>query len=160
MSLGIFVFLKPWRIKNVPWVGKPTYYLGVTLIVFGVLACVATYAACHSIRSNGPFAGRMVEIGIESKPLQVTAHDLLTRWDAVHEGRTPPQELSIDRVGTVVVAQAELSKKWWYKRLPASWRISLHEAVVQLNVERQPKTEIKMPNIDVSDFGSLFSSKK
>lgn len=151
MSIGILAFLKPWRIKNIPWVGKPIYYGGIALIAL----CIVTYAACYSIRLNGPFAGSMVEIGIESKPLQVTAHDLLTRWDAVYEGRTLPQELSVDRVGTVIVAQAELSKKWWYKRLPASQRTSLHEAIVQLNVERQPKTEIKVP-----DFSTLFSSKK
>lgn len=164
MSIGILAFLKPWRIKKIPYVGKPIYYLCVTAVTLLVVAGVATYAACHSIRMKGPFAERMVEIGKKDSPLQVTAHELLTRWDAVH-GKEPRKEEDPARRAVIeFCVKEELRNKTLFAWLPDNQQASLREAIVQLNIERQPKIDV--PKVDLSTFKApdisnlFFSSKK
>jgi len=133
-----------------------------------IICGYVTYATvCSCIRANyGSVAARKVEIGNALMPLQVTAHELLTRWDAVH-GKEPPKEEDPDRRATIEsCAKVELVKNTWFKWLPVGQRASLQEAIVQLNMERQPRipkvdvSKFEIPKVEVPGFGSLFSSKK
>lgn len=132
----------------------------VVLVALIVLPYGAFATTRWSVRAGvGPIAHMQVEIGNKAFPKQVTAHALLTKWDAVHgtEPLSDPDDLV--RCTTETCVQEELPQKFWYGMLSEEEQASLREAVIQLNVEGKPKIpKIELPKVDLSGF-KLFSSK-